>query len=299
MTLANQLCYNHLASCPLGFVRLTAQPPFLSQQQQKRKVLEFRIDLDTFRGPLDLLLYLVRKHEVDVFDIPIARIAEQYSEFIDVLQEIDINAVGDFLDVATTLMEIKSRVALPAAEEAEGENIDDPREELVARLLEYKKYKDAACTLDEHGRLWQQRFSRVANDLPPRQINAAEQPIRDVELWDLVSAFGRVLKENRPAAQANIVYDDTPIHVYMRVIHEKIRSRGRTRFSEMFEAGMHKSAMIGVFLAVLELIRHHRVHAEQDESIGDISISAGQEFAEQIDLSNIETYGGTPENGSE
>ena len=262
--------------------------------------MEFRIDLDSFRGPLDLLLYLVRKHEVDVFDIPIAKIAEQYSQFIDVLVEIDINAVGDFLELATTLMEIKSRVALPAIEDTvEGENIDDPREELVTRLLEYKKYKDAACMLDEQGRLWQQRFSRVANDLPPRQIDAAEQPIRDVELWDLVSAFGRVLKENRPAAQSNIVYDDTPIHVYMRVIHDKICSKGRTRFSEMFEAGMHKSAMIGVFLAILELVRHHKVHAEQDESIGDISISPGEEFTDQIDLSNIENYNGLTNGNTE
>ena len=257
---------------------------------------DFRVDLESFRGPLDLLIYLVRKHEVDIFDIPIAKIAAQYEKYIDVLSEIDINIVGDFLEIATILMEIKSKVALPVVEEGEGSDFADPREELVERLLEYKKYKDAACMLDEQGRQWQQRFSRVANDLPKRKTDIALQQIRDVELWDLVSAFGRVLKENKPAAQENIVYDDTPIHVYMSEIHERIKSHGKTRFSEMFESGMHKSAMIGVFLAVLELVRHHKVHAEQDESVSDISISAGEEFVEDIDLSNIDDSFATDQN---
>jgi segregation and condensation protein A len=254
--------------------------------------VDFRVELDAFRGPVDLLLFLVRKHEVDIFDIPIARITEQYSQYIEVLQEIDINAVGDFLEMASMLVEIKSKLALPAVDESEdGSPMIDPREELVERLLEYKQYKDAASMLDEKGRVWQQRFARITNDLPTRKTDVSEQRIRDVELWDLVSAFGRILKANQPAAQSNIIYDDTPIHTYMSQIHQRIRDRGKTRFSEMFEAGMHKSAMIGVFLAVLELIRHHRVHAEQDESQSDISISAGDDFSEEIDLSNIENYG--------
>ena len=113
--------------------------------------MDFRVDLDMFRGPLDLLLYLVRKNELEITDIPIARITDQYLEYLTILEQLDVNAVGDFLEIASTLMEIKSRMALPGMDEQE-EPWDDPREELVQRLLEYKKYKDVASMLEERGR---------------------------------------------------------------------------------------------------------------------------------------------------
>ena len=256
--------------------------------------MDFRVDLFSFRGPLDLLLYLVRKHEVDIFQIPITKIAEQYNEYIDVIKEIDINAVGDFLDLATNLMEIKSKIALPVAEESEGEtHIEDPRDELVERLLEYKKYKDASTMLEEQGRVWQQRYSRIANDTPPRKVDVSQQPIRDVELWDLVSAFGRVLRENTPAPEANIVYDDKPIHVYMGEIHKKLSAVGKAKLSEMFDPGMHKAAMIGVFLAILELVRHHSVNAKQNDTVGDIEITPGETFDEaSFNANDVDTYEG-------
>src|SRR5687768_16214394 len=104
--------------------------------------MDFRVNLDTFRGPLDLLLYLVRKQEVDLQDLPIAKVTEQYLEYLEVLQQLDVNSVADFLDLASTLIEIKSRQVLPHGGE-EPEALDDPREDLVQRLLEYKQYKDA------------------------------------------------------------------------------------------------------------------------------------------------------------
>ena len=118
--------------------------------------MDFRVDLELFRGPLDLLLYLVRKHEVEIVDIPIAPIAEQFLEYLAVLEQLDVNAAGDFLDMASTLIEIKSRMVLPRGGEVEDE-LADPREQLVERLLEYKKFKDAASMLDERGREWQRR----------------------------------------------------------------------------------------------------------------------------------------------
>ena len=121
--------------------------------------MNFRVQLDVFRGPLDLLLYLVRKHEVDILDIPIAMITDQYLEHLAVLEQLDVNEVGDFLEMASMLIEIKSRIVLPRADEEDSE-LDDPRQELVRRLLEYKKYKDAAGLLEERGRQWQQRVSR-------------------------------------------------------------------------------------------------------------------------------------------
>ena len=112
-----------------------------------------------FRGPLDLLLYLVRKHELDIMDIPVAMVTEQYLSYLEILEELDVDEVGDFIEVASLLIEIKSRMVLPRDEDEQETPLqDDPRDELVARLLEYKKYKDAASILDESGRDWQQRY---------------------------------------------------------------------------------------------------------------------------------------------
>ena len=217
--------------------------------------MDFRVDLDLFRGPLDLLLYLVRKQEVEIVDVPIALITEQYLAYLEVIEQLDCNAVGDFLAMASLLVEIKSQQVLPRGDEVE-ETIEDPREELVRRLLDYKKYRDAASILEERGRQWQQRYARLASDLAPRQRNLAEEPIQEVELWDLVSAFGRIIRDSVAARPSNIVYDDTPIQVYMRRIHDRLRERGRLAFSELFVPGMHKSALVGIFLATLELVRH-------------------------------------------
>lgn len=240
--------------------------------------MDFRVDLDSYRGPLDLLLYLVRKHEVDIEDIPIALIAQQYLEYLDVLQVMDVDAVGDFLEMASTLIEIKSRTVLPRVEEPEEEPLEDPRQELVQQLLEYKRFRDAASMLEDRSRKWQKRYGRVANDLPPRRVDPADQPIQEIELWDLVSAFGRTMRDRRSVQPANVVYDETPIHIYMQRIHQRLVQHGRVAFSEMFERGMHKSALIGVFLAVLELVRHHSVRTEQPDPLGEIWVMPGEHF---------------------
>lgn len=253
--------------------------------------MAFRINLDSYRGPLDLLLYLVRKHEVDIRDIPIAKITEQFLEYLTVLQELDVNYVGDFLDMASHLIELKSRMVLPRVEEEDGEVVD-PRDELVERLLEYKKFKDAASMLEEKSRQWQQLYPRLSDDLPPRKVNPASQPIQELELWDLVSAFGRIVRDRKAAQPSNIVYDDTPIHVYMKRIHTKMRDTGPVALSEMFEAGMHKSAVIGMFLAILELVRHHRVTTEQPNPHGEIVVVPGDGFSDELQVTEVDNYGG-------
>jgi len=251
--------------------------------------MKFRVDLDTFRGPLDLLLYLVRKHEIDVTDIPISLVTDQYLQYLAILEKLDVNAVGDFLEMASTLIEMKSRLVLPRAGEVEDE-LDDPREELVERLLEYKKFKDAASILEERSRQWQRHFARLADDLPDRRIDPSEQPIREVELWDLVSALGRIMRDHDAVQPSNIVYDETPIQVYMQRIHTHLVRDHRMALSEMFEPGMHKSAMIGVFLAILELVRHRHIHAEQDHLHGEIWIHPSDEFSEAFDPAVIDQY---------
>ena len=249
----------------------------------------FRVDLDIFRGPMDLLLYLVRKHEVEITDIPISAIAEQFIGHLEIIEQIDVNKVGDFLEMASTLVEIKSRLVLPNNDEQQGE-IEDPRKDLVSQLLEYKKYRDAASLLEDKSREWQQHFSRQSQDLPPRARNIAAEPIREVELWDLVSAFSRILKDRQAQKPSSIVYDETPIHVYMEQIHKKLCDDGRIKMSDLFDSQMHKSQMIGIFLAVLELIRHHNLQCEQAHLFGEMWLLPGKQTAGEINFNSSDSY---------
>jgi segregation and condensation protein A len=239
--------------------------------------MKFRVQLDVFRGPLDLLLYLVRKLELDVSDVALAAVTQQFLEYLAVLEKIDVDSVGDFLEMASMLIEIKSRTVLPGEEEVADE-LEDPRQDLVRRLLEYKQYRDAASMLEERSREWSERYPRMASDLPSRRLAPEEQPIQEIELWDLVSAFGRVLKEKHATSgPESIRYDETPIHVYMQRIDERLRREGRVAFTEFFEADIHKSALVGMFLAVLELVRHQHAHAAQPNLFGEIWLEPGDE----------------------
>jgi segregation and condensation protein A len=234
--------------------------------------MRFRVQLDMYSGPLDLLLYLVKRHELEVLEIPIARVADQYLEILSVIEQIDVDAVGDFLEVATQLMEIKSRSMLPRHEEIEEQPVDDPRHELVERLLQYKRYKEAASLLEDRARQWQLRYERRANDLDAGPPDPAHQPIQEVEIWDLVSAFSRVMQQKAKAAATRIRYDDTPIEVHMQRISARLAADGRFLFTSLFEPGMHRSRMVGLFLALLELVRHGQAQCEQDGLFTEIWI---------------------------
>jgi segregation and condensation protein A len=245
--------------------------------------MNFRVELAEFRGPLDLLLFLVRKHEVEITDIPVAPITEQFLQYLEVLEQLDVDSVGDFVEMASTLIEIKSRSVLPRVEEIE-EPLEDPRKDLVQRLLEYKQFKDAASILEERGRQWQQQFPRLASDAPPRERNLADEPIHEVELWDLVSAFGRILREQATNSPSNIVYDDTPIEVYMQRIHTQLIEHKRLAISDLFRPYQHRSQMVGVFLATLELVRNYGLHLEQRELFDEIFILPGDAPLEPLKL---------------
>jgi segregation and condensation protein A len=251
--------------------------------------MDFRVDLNVFRGPLDLLLYLVRKQEVQIEEISVSTITDQYLEHLAVLEQLDVGAVADFLGIASTLIEMKSQQVLPWGDEVD-EQWQDPRQELVHRLLEYKKYRDAASMLEQRSRQWQQHYPRLSNDLPSQQRNLAEEPIHEVELWDLVSAFGRIMRDTEAAKPSNIVYDDTPIHVYMGRIHARLLRQGRLSFSDLFERDMHRSTLMGIFLAVLELVNHHQIRVEQNDLFGEVWILPNLECTEPLDLSDVDSY---------
>jgi segregation and condensation protein A len=238
---------------------------------------------------MDLLLYLVRKHEVEIVDIPIATITDQYLGYLALIEQLDVNAVGDFLGMASLLIEIKSQQVLPRADEVQDE-LEDPRQELVRRLLEYKKYRDAASILEERSRSWQQHYARLSTDVPSHERDLADEPIQELELWDLVSAFGRIIRETEAAKPSSIVYDDTPIHVHMARVHARLIEAGRLCFRDLFDPSMHKSKLVGIFLAILELVRHHHIRVEQNALFGEIWVLPNLECTAPLDLSNVDEY---------
>ena len=254
--------------------------------------MDYQVNLDVFRGPLDLLLFLVKRNEVDICDIPIARITDQFLEYLRLLELIDVEHAGDFLVMAATLMEIKSRMLLPRGDDG-SEAESDPRLELVRQLIEYKKYKDAANLLEAQAA---QQLNRLAREWPePAQpLDPAQLPLRQVELWDLVSAFGRLMRETLALQPQQIVADQTPVHVYMDQILERLAAQERLPFSALFTPPFDRGRLVGMFLAILELIKMRRVLAEQEEDFGEIWMSAAHPSTADSDAGSGEPGNGAP-----
>ncbi len=233
---------------------------------------DYKVALDIYNGPLDLLLFLIKRDEIDIYDIPIARITEQYVSYVAVLKEIDPEAVGEFLVLAATLMEIKSRTLLPRPPIVEGEEEDlsDPRFELVRQLLEYKKFKDAARRLEHAAGERSLRHERQPV-LPPTAPD--EVDLESVDIWSLFEAFNRLLQQiGKSGGYHQVGVDDTPITLHATDIVDSLqRADGRQSFEEVFR-GRTRPEMIGLFLALLELIRQRRIRAVQDHALGPILI---------------------------
>jgi segregation and condensation protein A len=233
--------------------------------------MDYLVDLDTFRGPLDLLLYLVKRNEIDICDIPIARITEQFLEYLRIIEVIDVERAGEFLVMAATLMEIKSRMLLPQTDEAM-ETDADPRQELVRQLIEYKRIKDAAALLEEQAEHQLYRLPRdPVETVSP--VDPAQQPLRAVELWDLVSAFGRLMRETLALQPNQIVVDETPVQVYMDTILQRLAQEPRLPLTALFTPPHTRARLVGLFLAILELVKSRRIVADQPEPFREITLS--------------------------
>ena len=225
--------------------------------------MTFKVSLAVFSGPLDLLLYLVKKHEVDVTEVPIAVIAKDFCDHLAVLEELSIEQVGEFVELASVLLEIKARALVPRPEE-QAEEVDPIREDLVQRLLEYKQYRDAAALLEDRARQWELRFPRLHAEESPARLNPAEVTIGDAHVWDLVGALARVLAKREKRRPRQIVHDDTPIEVHIEHIESLVAEQGRVAFSSLFDDDMSRSRLVGIFLATLELVRRGRLSTRQD-----------------------------------
>jgi segregation and condensation protein A len=231
--------------------------------------VQFKVATDVFSGPMDLLLFLVKRQEVDIAEVPIAVIATEFIASLEVLEALAIDQVGEFVELASVLLEIKARALVPRPEETE-EPVELVREDLVQRLLEYKQYRDAAVLLEDRARRWDLRFARVTADVPTGRGQAAEVSIGDVHVWDLVGAMSRVLRKREKRRPRQIVHDDTPIETHMERIEGLVTGRGKVAFSELFEEAMPRSRLVGMFLAILELVRRHRLAARQEGLFDEI-----------------------------
>ena len=245
---------------------------------------DYRVNLDIFAGPLDLLLYLVRKEEVDIYDIPIAKITDQYIRYIELIKSLDIDMAGDFLVMAATLMQIKSAMLLPKAEPEQFQDGDvtDPRTELVRQLLEYKKFKDAANLLNAAASEQRERYPRPGTIVERLKPDAEpELDIEQVSVWDLLEAFDVICKAIGTASNLDHIKDDTPIDLYQIEILHRLQTEGPMIFDRIFETRNSRVVMIGLFLALLELIREKLIWVEQPAGGAIFLRSLTDEPAEQ------------------
>jgi len=236
---------------------------------------DYRVNLDVFAGPLDLLLYLVRREEVDIYDIPIAKITDQYIRYIEMLKSLDIDLAGDFLVMAATLMQIKSAMLLPKAEPESAlggaDDLADPRAELIRQLLEYKKFKDAANLLSDAADKQRERFPRPDSII--ERLGPDTEPQLDIEqvgIWDLLEAFDSIMKATGANLDISHIKDDTPIDLYQIEILHRLQTEGPMTFERLFESGASRVVMIGLFLALLELVREKLIWAKQSASSSSI-----------------------------
>jgi segregation and condensation protein A len=240
-------------------------------------VADYRVNLEIFAGPMDLLLYLVRKEEVDIYDIPLAKITDQYIRYIDILKQLDIDVAGDFLVMAATLMQIKSAMLLPKTqgEEIGAEDLSDPRAELIRQLLEYKRFKDAANMLAASAEEQGDRFARP--DTVIEQFKPDAEPAIDldqVSVWNLLEAFDAIMEATGAKFDISHITDDTPIDLYQIEILHRLQKEGQMNFERIFEPRGGRLALVGLFLAILELIRSQLIWAEQTQETGKISLRA-------------------------
>ncbi len=235
--------------------------------------LPYQVRIENFEGPLDLLLHLIKKSEINIYDIPIAMIAQQYLSYIEAMKDLNLTVAGEFLVMAATLLQIKSKMLLPVEEHAEDdEDGPDPREELVRRLLEYKTFKEAARQLDTQERMWREIYSRpaVSVEADPQSDDAM---LDNIGLFDLVDALQTILDRNPGKKLLEIIPDNLTIRDRMTVILEALEGQESIGFEALFETSCHRLIIIVTFLALLELIRLRTVRVYQAENFGPILLS--------------------------
>jgi segregation and condensation protein A len=232
---------------------------------------DYKVKLEVFEGPLDLLWYLIKREEVDIYDVSLERITQQYLEFMEAFKALDLELAGEFIVMAANLIYIKSRTLLPVSvqppeEEAEEE---DPRWELVRQLIEYKKFKDAAAQLHERELAREALFSRVSE----AQTVVPERPLGEVSVFDLINAFNGILKRlNQKEDLREIFEENFTVSDKIELVLKLTSSGVPLLFTELFSGVASRAEIVVTFLAVLELIRVKQLSALQDSAFGEIML---------------------------
>jgi segregation and condensation protein A len=238
-----------------------AQPEIVADQDGE----ELRLILGEFAGPLDLLLYLIRQEQVDIYDIPVTRITDEYLRYLRLMQELDIAVAGDFLVMAATLIEIKSRMLLPPDPSAQAEEADeDPRRELIERLLEHQKYKAAAQTLWSRATVEQAIFARgeLETDKQNPEVSAG--------LFDLLRVFQEILARHKEEVLMEIERDEMTMTQMLERLRNMVMSAGELNLRKFFERAQSRRELVLAFLSVLELVRTTEICLIQRETFGEI-----------------------------
>ncbi len=241
--------------------------------------MSYKVKLEVFEGPLDLLLYLIKKNELDIYDIPIADITEQYLEYLELMRMLDLNIAGEFLVMAATLIHIKSKMLLPPEEnEILPEEEEDPREELVRRLLEYKRFKEVAGVLQDLEGQRKKMFTRsTVADIE------SEEKFFEASLFDLITALTRVLKDVPKEVFQEIIKDEFTVEQKVHDLLHMLVEKPVIYLTELFKKAKSKLEIIATFLAVLELIRLKEIIVAQKKSFDDIEVIRNEKHRLRIE----------------
>ncbi len=231
----------------------------------------YRVDLEGFHGPLDLLLYLIQKDELDIYDIPIAHITEQYLAYVEIMENLSLDVAGEFIVMAATLMRIKTRLLLPVQAEDEELDENDPRAELVRRLLEYKRYREMAENLR---RLEEERTRLHVRSVRPAGLDEnEEEPELRVGLFDLLNALSGVFDRVTKEAVHNVHREAYTVEEKVELIRLRLRNEGTIRFDEFFRDDAIKMEVVVTFVAILELAKRQEIRLMQTEALGMIWVT--------------------------
>jgi segregation and condensation protein A len=240
---------------------LEGQPEFAESDDQ------YKVKLSMFEGPLDLLLFLIRKEEVSIYDIPIARITEQYLDYLRAMQELDIGVAGEFLVMAATLIHIKTQMLLPRDPDGSDQEIEDPRKELVYQLLEHQKFKGAANVLHQRATMEAAAFTRASMD------EDKDNPEVSATVFQLFEVFKEVMDRRRAITEIEIARDEMTIAEKIAEIKLLLNAADKVSARSLFERAGSRREMVLIFLAVLELVKELQVRLRQSEIFGDITIT--------------------------
>ena len=249
-----------------------------------RKDLEYRLAIgDLFEGPLDLLLYLIRKHELDIFDIPIAFVAERYLDYLEVMRKVNIDVAAEYLVMAATLAYIKSRMLLPRTEEEEEGEEEDPRDQLVRQLLERQRFLEAAEKLGDQPLLGKDTWLRPDSKVTEAVDLAAEAPLAQIGMYELVEAFARVLARAKVDLKHEVYLDRLSVSERIHELVEIMKQDRKISFFTLFEDQRERYELVVTFLAILEMVRLKMIRIYQDRDGDDIELMTreGTQFGEQ------------------